>query len=390
MAFRRSLTARAKLFYQQQQQQRVALPLSRVDRDDNDRRRQDLPIYDFRRVGRGNVGSFRLSGWRNLCGDRRFAAPAAYTPIFVRNMSSYGEGRGTENVPITTDSFEMMKETVEKAFEAVAPMANEAVAAAIVDVISYSPFGGLLYLINLVHFSSGCNWCASIALSTILLRTLLLPFTIHQTKATYIFTLIRPQVEEIQEEITKGRNEKNPIAAAVAEARMRKLFDEYRFNRFSNVGSYSVLASVNACFYFAILIMNAAKLESLNDGGAFFIFPLLTAFTFWRAMKCHGDAYISDNQIAVAALLIVPYAALFPKGVLCYWIASNLYGLAYGTMMKNGKVKKMLGIPNVTEAPRFDPDLYVMPASFGESFLPILLFLGYFCYYLLKLFGIVA
>lgn len=162
MAFRRSVTARAKILYQQQ---RFAVPFSHIDRDDGDREnltRHDpiskgsgVPDYLRRRRpfgDGGNVGSF--CGSRNMLQDRRFAIPTAFAPVFVRSMSTFGEGPGAEKIEIMTDVAEVLGEAAEQVAQ-VAPVANE-VAVAAAD--SFLPVAALQYVIDYVHFFTGFDW----------------------------------------------------------------------------------------------------------------------------------------------------------------------------------------------------------------------------------------
>lgn len=388
MAFRRSVTARAKILYQQQ---RVAVPFSHIDRDDNDRQNLPLhnPIYkgseisDYirrrRPFGAGdNVGS--SSGSRNSFQDRRFAIPAAFAPVFVRNMSSIGEGPGADNIEIMTDMADVFGEKAVEVAAQVAPVANE-VAVAAAD--SFLPVAALQYVIDYVHFFTGLNWWASIVLTTVLIRTLQLPLTIHQIKATSKFTLIRPQLEEIQEEI-KSRD-MSPAAVAEGQARMKKIFNEHGVTPFTPMKGILIVGPVFCCFFLAINNM-AEKVQSFKDGGAFwftdlttpdamYILPVLTALTFWITVELNAQEGLEGNPAAgtikkvsrVFAALTIPLTASFPKAIFCYWITSNLYSLAYGMVIKKPEVKKMLGIPNIPVPPPSTNLSKKQPLSFIET-----------------------
>ncbi|KAH6763333.1 hypothetical protein C2S52_020766 [Perilla frutescens var. hirtella] len=320
MAFRRAVTARAKFFYQQQK--RLAVPLSHVASHDND---DCLRPSDRggdclrRRIPGDNWGSF--SGSRSLFGDRRFAIRATYAPVFVRNMS--------------TDVNDVV---VEKAVEAVvAPVVNEAVSAASgnfgVDVLQY--------LIDHVHTFTGLNWRASIAVTTILIRTLILPLTIHQFKALSKFTRIRPQVLEINREETES-SDQSPAAVAVV------------------ISFINYMTLLPHHFNYMQIVNMTEKVESFKEGGAIwftdlttpdamYILPLLTAFTSWRAMECNADAGLShisrSGVLGIFAALTIPLAASAPK---------------------NPEVQKMLGIPNVTGQQHAYMQLLVLPALSAE------------------------
>ncbi|KAH6821516.1 hypothetical protein C2S53_018582 [Perilla frutescens var. hirtella] len=248
MAFRRSVTARAKFFYQQQQ--RVAVPLSHIDRHDNDDRRRQNYLWL-----RDNI-----SGSSNLFRDRRFSIPAAYAPVFVRNMSSRGEAIGTEIM-----NHEAADLLGENAIEAVvAPVANEVAAAA--TATGFSPVDAVQHSIDYLHSFTGMNWWASIAVATILIRTILLPLEILQMKTISKF-----------DDVT---------------ARKRKLCDK----SYRNLVFTRYVAVIPLGDFIIALFNMTSEVASFKDEGAFWftdlttpdamhILPILTAFTFWRAME---------------------------------------------------------------------------------------------------------
>uniref|UniRef100_A0A452YN80 Uncharacterized protein n=1 Tax=Aegilops tauschii subsp. strangulata TaxID=200361 RepID=A0A452YN80_AEGTS len=61
-----------------------------------------------------------------------------------------------------------------------APFPGE-VAAAAAD--SFFPFAALQHLIDTIHTFTGLNWWASIALTAVLIRTAVIPFTVSHQKS---------------------------------------------------------------------------------------------------------------------------------------------------------------------------------------------------------------
>ncbi|KAL8063988.1 hypothetical protein ABFS82_01G061500 [Erythranthe guttata] len=372
MAYRRSITSRAKQFYQQQQI--IAPPLSNIHRDDADREESRSNPFPFpanhetrnyiqnRFFGGGINNSSSFNGSRNVFRDWRFAAPAGFGgSVFVRDFSSAGIGGGAaDNIEFLND---MAGIFVEKAAE-VAPAVNE-VAIAAAD--SFYPVAALQYLIEYIHISTGFHWWASIVVTTLLIRTLQLPLILHQLKATSKFTLLRPKLEAIKEEMNNG--DMSPSTVADGQARMKKLFKEHGVTPFTPLKGILITAPIFCSFFFAIRNM-AEKVPSFKDGGAFwfmdltapdtmYIFPVLTALTFWITVECNAQEGLEGNPTAgtikivsrVFAALTVPFTASFPQAVFCYWITSNLFSLTYGLIVKNHKVKNLLGIPIITVAP---------------------------------------
>ncbi|KAL0297523.1 UNVERIFIED_CONTAM: Mitochondrial inner membrane protein OXA1 [Sesamum radiatum] len=400
MAYRRSITARAKLLYQQH---RVAPSFSHVPRDDDDHgtplhhspisKNPEIPSYfQHRLFGTGNnVGNFHRS--RNLFQDRRFGIPAACGPVFVRNMSSLGEG--------SADKIEMMTDVLgDKAVEVasqVGPVANE-VAVAAAD--SFFPVAALQYLIDYVHTFTGFNWWASIVLATLLIRGIQLPLMINQLKSTSKFTnglllpitfskveeekhfrLLRPRLEEIKEEMQS--RSMSPDAVAEGQARMKELFKEYGVTPFTPLKGILISGPIFCSFFFAVRNM-AENVPSFKEGGtlwftdlttpdSMYILPILTALTFWITVECNAQEGLEGNPTAgtiknfsrVLAALTVPFTATFPKAIFCYWITSNLFSLTYGLALKKPEVKKFLGLPILPKAP---PPTVQKPAfSFFDS-----------------------
>ncbi|KAK6137290.1 hypothetical protein DH2020_028962 [Rehmannia glutinosa] len=319
MAYRRSITARAKLFYQQQH--RVAPSFSHIDRDDSDREdlctnsisRSPEPCNYFQHRLLGSRNNFSTyHGSRNVFQGRRFAIPAGCGLVLGRNFSSGSVGEGAaEKIEILND---MVGVLGDKAVE-VAPVANEvAVAAA----------------------DSFFRW-ASIAVTTLLIRSCQLPLIVNQLKSTTKFTLLRPKLEAIKEEMQD--RDMSPNAVAEGQARMKKLFKEYVNNMAEKVPSFKE----GGAFWFT----------DLTTPDTMYIFPVLTALTFWITVECNAQEGLEGNPTAgtiknvsrVFAALTIPFTASFPK---------------------KPKVKKFFGIPSIPVPPPVTPSTDQKP---GFSFL---------------------
>ncbi|KAL6547756.1 hypothetical protein OROHE_009461 [Orobanche hederae] len=360
MAFRRSITARAKQIHQQQ---RFAAPFSHLHRDDDDReslphnkpisRNPNIPSYiQHRLFGSGNkFGTFYRSSF--FFQDHKFAIPAACGRAFVRNMSSLGDGQG-DKIEIMSDIADVLGDKAVEVASQAGPVANE-VAIAAAD--SFLPVAALQYLIDYVHCYIGLNWWASIVVTTLLIRWIQLPLMINTIKSSAKFAILRPLLEEIKEEMQS--RDMSPAAVVEGQARMKQLFKEYGVTPFTPLKGL------------LITIMNMAEnVASFKEGGtlwftdlttpdSMYIFPVLTALTFWITVECNAQEGLEGNPTAgtiknvsrIFAALTIPFTATFPKAIFCYWITSNLFSLAYGLVLKKPEVKKFLGIPNIPVTP---------------------------------------
>ncbi|XP_059288790.1 mitochondrial inner membrane protein OXA1-like [Lycium ferocissimum] len=372
MAYRRSITTRAKLLYQQQ---RATPAFSYFHKDDDDCKSPEpifgnsrIPSFSQSRCMGSASGVNSFIGSRNPYQDRRFCAsalmnPMSYGSISTRNMST-DIGGGADKIEYMSDVAEVFADKAVEAVVSQAPAVNE-VAIAAADC--FFPVKALMYLMDYVHVFTGLEWWGSIIATSIIIRLLTLPFMINQLKATSKLTLIRPKLEEIKEEMqNKGHA---PEAVAEGQQRMQEIMREYGVNPFTPLKGLLIQGPIFVSFFMAIRNM-VDNVPSLKTGGAFwftdlstpdamYILPVLTALTFWITVECNAQEGLEGNPAAKTiknvsrgfAALTIPLTASFPKAIFCYWITSNLFSLSYGLVIKNHAVKKALGVPIIPVSP---------------------------------------
>ncbi|XP_050229638.1 mitochondrial inner membrane protein OXA1 [Mercurialis annua] len=279
---------------------------------------------------------------------------------FCRYMSTIGEGSADE-IGLISDVVLTDSSTV---VQSVAPAVNE-VAAAAAD--SFLPVAVLQHVIDAVHSFTGLNWWAAIILTTVMIRIGTVPLLINQLKATSKLTLMRPRLEEIKQQMQDTAMD--PASVAEGQKRMSMLFKEFGVSPFTPLKGLFIQGPVFVCFFLAIQNM-AEKVPSFKNGGAFwfvdlttpdtlYIFPVLTALTFWITVEFNMQEGMEGNPIAgtmknvsrVLAAASVPLTMSFPKAIFCYWITSNFFSFAYGGVIKYPGVKKYLGVPEIPVAP---------------------------------------
>ncbi|KAK2411226.1 mitochondrial inner membrane protein OXA1 [Trifolium repens] len=317
--------------------------------------------------------SFRSS----INGSMAFSPFAGYN--FCRNMSTLNRD-DSDKISVMSDVADVLTDTsmdagilTETVVDAAAvssqaPVVSEVVIAA---ADSYLPVQALQYAIDAVHSFTGLNWWAAIILTTLLIRTATVPLLINQLKATSKLTLMRPRLEEIKEEMD-GKTF-DPEAVAEGQKRMKQLFKEYGVSPLTPLKGLFIQGPVFISFFLAISNM-AEKMPSFKHGGAFwftdlstpdalYIFPVLTALSFLIVVECNVQEGMEGNPMGdtmkkfsrILAFVSVPLTMGFPKAIFCYWITSNLFSLAYGTVLKVPGVKKTLGIPELPAAPTSSP-----------------------------------
>ncbi|XP_047965755.1 mitochondrial inner membrane protein OXA1-like [Salvia hispanica] len=189
MAYRRSIMARSKLFYQQHQ--RFSPSLSHISGSD----REQLPaktnpemLSNFL-ISRNNAGNLRLmrsevpTGYGLLSGNvsrvMHSEVPTGYGLIFHRNMSKVP----SEIEAPAEDLNGVIGVVADKAVEA-APVVNEMATAAAGSVSNINISVSNMNIIEYMHSFTGLEWWASIAAVTLLLRILFVP--IHLSRIQYL------------------------------------------------------------------------------------------------------------------------------------------------------------------------------------------------------------
>lgn len=302
----------------------------------------------------GSMGFFTSSQ------DRFLSSYAGYN--FCRNMSTGIDS--SDKIAIMTDVAEVLSDTTLEGLASHAPAVSE-VAIAAAD--SYLPVQALQYVIDAVHSFTGLNWWASIAITTLLIRSSTIPIMINQLKATSKLSQMRPHLEKIKEEM--DMQAMDPVALKEGQKRMNKLFKEYGVSPFTPLKGIFISGPIFVSFFLAISNM-AEKMPSFKHGGAFwftdlstpdplYIFPVLTAMSFLITVELNVQEGMEGNPMAatmkkfsrVLAVLTVPFTMSFPKAIFCYWVTSNLFSLMYGMALRVPGVKKTLGIPEIPADP---------------------------------------
>ncbi|KAK9668399.1 hypothetical protein RND81_13G057500 [Saponaria officinalis] len=151
--------------------------------------------------------------------------------------------------------------------------------------------------------------------------------------------------------------------------KMNALFKEYGVTPFTPLKGIFIQGPIFISFFLAISNM-AEKVPSFKNGGAFwfvdlttpdtlYIFPVLTALSFLITVEFNMQEGMEGNPVAGTmkkfsrglAVLTVPFTMNFPKAIFCYWVTSNIFSFAYGSVLKLPGVKEALGVPKMPVSP---------------------------------------
>ena len=263
----------------------------------------------------------------------------------------------------STDSITIMaNSTNAEVFSEVAQIAGE----------SWYTTASLMYVMEYFHVVSGLEWYQAIAAATILMRSLMLPFTVMQMRNTARMQLARPEMERIQERAKQMQLQNDPNAAQEQLKEVTAIWKKYDCHPVKSLAPLFISAPVFVSFYFAISRM-ADKIDSFKTGGAFWfpdlaasdptlMMPLLTSALFLASVEFGAVEGMNNQQQGLTmkymlrglAVAMVPMTWNFTQGVFCYWITSNAYSLLQATLFKNAVMKRIVGIPDTSHLINLD------------------------------------
>ncbi|KAI6707763.1 hypothetical protein NL676_010725 [Syzygium grande] len=309
------------------------------------------------------------SGSRNLLSPpsmgRRgllFVPPPGISSSLCRYMSN----ASGDDSSFKIDDF-VREATPEMVMDVVTSQSSAMSEVALAAADSSYPVAGIEYLIGALHSFTGLNWWASIVLTTVLIRGATVPLQINQMRSTAKLSLMRDRVEELNRTLRETANA--PDAASKYLQSFTSLFKEYGVSPFTPLKGILIRGPIFISFFFAIRNM-AEKIPSFETGGtlwfvnlatpdSLYILPTLTALTFWIAVEFHLEEGLEGTAVAgtlkiffrILTVLSIPVMMCFPKAMFGYWLTSNLFSLAFGLVVQQPGVKKLLKVPDIPVSP---------------------------------------
>jgi len=198
-----------------------------------------------------------------------------------------------------------------------------------------APFG--LFLKYIYGFVNNYGW--SIVIFTIIVKMILLPLTLKQSKSMKKMQDLNPKLKELQKKYAKDKqklNEKtmelyqkekvNPAGGClplliqfpvlIALFQVLRMPEKYVFTP-------EVYATVEKSFLW---------LKDLSNPDSLYILPILAAVTTYYQSKMMNTGNVQNAQqntmTIVMPLMIGWFSLKFPSGLALYWVLSNLFQIA--------------------------------------------------------------
>ncbi|XP_037502532.1 mitochondrial inner membrane protein OXA1L isoform X1 [Rhipicephalus sanguineus] len=234
----------------------------------------------------------------------------------------------------------------------------------------WSPSGMVQQLLDLLHTSTGLPWWATIAVSTLFVKVLLLPLIIKGQKNSIHMNNNLPQMQHLQAKMTEARNTGNQLEAARLANELMMFMKEKNVNPLKSMIIPLAQAPVFISFFFALRGMANLPMESFKTGGLLwftdltvpdplYILPLITSVSLFCTLELGAESGVRADNLQwtryvfrCLPVAIFPITMNFPSALLCYWVTSNVFTLCQVGVLRIEAVRKRLDIPALIKHPK--------------------------------------
>lgn len=215
----------------------------------------------------------------------------------------------------------------------------------------FSPLTGLLGNgLEFFHYQ-GAPWWLSIAILTVIVRSLLFPLTVRQVKSMRAMQDLKPEMDKIRAKFKDNRQQQ--------QEEIMKLYQERKVNPFGSCLPLLIQMPIFIAMFYVIQGFGETH-ESFASGGLwwfqdlsvqdpYYILPILSAITMLGASEITAKNLDPQQRWMMRILPVVftVFLLSFPAGLFMYWITSNLVTLVQNYLIYNhGPGKK----PSTIEA----------------------------------------
>lgn len=231
-----------------------------------------------------------------------------------------------------------------------------------------------------LHTITDSPWWATIAFSTIFARVSLLPLVRTQVIASRKLTVAMPEISFLYQLLLK-RLSSTKISNTSERLRILSVFFKgvnaclklYEVSKVELIAYPFINIGVFMTFVYSVrnMIVTSDNYDMVEGGlmwfmdlsskDATFILPISALSLSYCAMelgfganKNPASLFLKDCFQSIV-LLSLPFVAVLPAGVFCYWIPSSLFAIGQTQVLKSPAMLKLLKIPEVQLPPHLQP-----------------------------------
>ena len=196
----------------------------------------------------------------------------------------------------------------------------------------FSPLTNLLGSgLEYFHDSWGLAWWLSIAVLTVIVRSLLFPLTIKQVKSMRAMQDLKPDMDRIRAQYSNNRQKQ--------QEELMKLYQERSVNPLGGCLPILVQMPIFITMFYVIRSFGVEH-PSFSSGGILwfkdltvadptYLLPIISAVTMFAASEITAKNLDPQQRwmMRILPIVFVVFLINFPAGLFMYWITSNLVTL---------------------------------------------------------------
>jgi YidC/Oxa1 family membrane protein insertase len=217
--------------------------------------------------------------------------------------------------------------------------------------------------VQMIHDMSGLHYAGSIVAATCLIRVCILPLAIRGQRAASRMAHVQPELTVIKKRYEALGTPSQAEQKAFAD-QMKALFARYEVKPFASLAAPLIQAPIFIGMFFGMKKMPGIFTEEMSTGGIMwftdltvpdptYVLPIVCGISFLATIEGGKEQMIDSNPqygpvmvnaFRAMAVVMVPVITTFPAAMLCYWVPNNVITFLQSVTLRNGFVKKQLGI----------------------------------------------
>ena len=202
----------------------------------------------------------------------------------------------------------------------------------------------LSWLIKNVAEFLGENYGLSIIIVTLLIRLVLLPLMIKQTKSSKAMQAIQPEMKALREKYSS----KDQATQQKLQQETMQLFQKHGVNPLAGCFPLIIQMPILIGFYHAIMRTSEIANHNflwfdLGDSDPYFILPLVAGVTTFIQQKITMIGMDNNPQMAMMLwlmpIMIVIFAISFPAALSLYWVVGNIFMIVQTFLIKGPDIR---------------------------------------------------
>ncbi len=215
----------------------------------------------------------------------------------------------------------------------------------------FSPLTNLLGTGLEFFHDQGLPWWLSIALLTVVVRTLLFPLTLKQVKSMRAMQDLKPEMDKLRAKYKDNRQKQ--------QEELMKLYQERQVNPLGGCLPLLVQMPIFITMFYVIRGFGVEHpdfvrggilwFQDLTKADPFYVLPIVSAVTMLAASEITAKNLEPQQRWMMRILPVVftVFLLTFPAGLFMYWITSNLVTLVQNYLIYNyGPGKKVPVAPD--------------------------------------------